>query len=63
MRKVGLLEIVEEMTEEGDVGLDALIYTLAFRRAVEKGLAAADSGDQISFEEFEAQSEQWLASP
>ena len=56
-----MLEIVEALSEDGEVDLDKLIYTLAFRREVDKGLAAADAGDEISVEEFEEQSEHWLA--
>jgi hypothetical protein len=60
MKKADVLDIVEELTNDEEVDVDKLIYTLAFRREVDKGLAAADSGDEISIEEFEQQSEQWL---
>ena len=60
MKKADVLGIVEELTDDEEVDVDKLIYTLAFRREVDKGLAAADSGDEISIEEFEQQSEQWL---
>jgi hypothetical protein len=61
VKKTDVLEIVEDFSDDGEVDLDKLIYTLAFRREVEKGLAAADAGDEIPFDEFEEQSEQWLA--
>src|SRR5215211_2788280 len=60
MKKADVLDIVEELANDEDVGVDKLIYTLAFRREVDKGLAAADRGDEVSIEEFEQQSEQWL---
>ncbi|MGD9714705.1 MAG: hypothetical protein AB7V46_21990 [Thermomicrobiales bacterium] len=60
MKKADVLDIVEELTNDDEIDVDKLIYTLAFRREVDKGLAAADSGDEISIEEFEQQSEQWL---
>jgi hypothetical protein len=61
MKKVDVLEIVEKLPDGGDVDVDGLIDTLAFRRAVEEGLVAADAGDEIPFDEFEQLSEQWLA--
>jgi hypothetical protein len=61
MKKVDVLEIVEKLPDDGDVDVDGLIDTLAFRRAVEEGLVAADAGDEIPFDEFEQLSEQWLA--
>ncbi|MGH2584927.1 MAG: hypothetical protein ACRDJE_08440 [Dehalococcoidia bacterium] len=61
MKKVDVLEIVEKLPDDEDVDVDGLIETLAFRRTVEKGLAAADAGDEIPLEEFERLSEQWLA--
>lgn len=60
MKKSDVLEIVDELTNDEEVDVDQLIYTLAFRREVDKGLAAADRGDEISIEEFERLSEQWL---
>ena len=61
MKKTDVFELVEELSVEDEVDVDKLIYTLAFRREVEKGLAAADAGDEVPLEEFEALSEQWLA--
>jgi hypothetical protein len=60
MKKAVVLDIVEELTNDEEVDIDKLIYTLAFRREIDMGLAAADRGDEISIEEFERQSEQWL---
>jgi hypothetical protein len=60
MKKEDVLDIVEELTNDEEVDVDKLIYTLAFRREVDKGLATADRGDEISIDEFEQQSEQWL---
>ena len=60
MKKADVLDIVDELTNDEEVDVDKLIYALEFRREVEKGLAAADRGDEISIEEFERQSEQWL---
>lgn len=52
--------MVERLSDDEVTDVDELIDTLAFRREVEKGLAAADAGDEIPFEEFERLSEQWL---
>lgn len=60
MKKAGVLDIVEELTNDEEVDIDKLIYALAFRRKIDIGLAAADRGDEISIEEFERQSKQWL---
>jgi len=61
VKKADVMEIVDELTDNGEVDVDKLIYTLAFRREVERGLAAADASDEIALEEFDEQSEQWLA--
>ena len=61
MKKTDGFELVEALSMEDDVDADKLMYTLAFRREVEKGLAAADAGDDIPLEKFETLSEQWLA--
>jgi Zn-dependent alcohol dehydrogenase len=63
MKKTDVLNLVEALSDNGETDVDELIDTLDFRRAVEKGLAAADAGDEISFEEFEQLSESWLALP
>lgn len=60
MKKAEVLNMVERLSDDEVTDVDELIDTLAFRREVEKGLAAADAGDEIPFEEFERLSEQWL---
>ena len=58
VKKVELLEIIRKLPE--DIDLEKLMYTLYVRRQIEIGLAAADAGDEISHEEFEKLSEEWL---
>ena len=62
MTKTEVLRIVEDFSDGGEVDLDGLIYTLDFRREVERGMAVADARDEVSLDEFEERSEQWLAS-
>lgn len=61
MKKADVLELVEKLAGEETVDVDRLISTLAFRLEVERGIAAADAGDEIPLDQFEALSEQWLA--
>ena len=61
VKKAEVLEVIDDLSDGGDVALDKLISALAGRREVERGLAAADAGDEIALEEFEEQSERWLA--
>ena len=60
MKKSELLELVQTLPDEVELDLDNLIYTLHFRREVDRGLADADAGREISHEEFERESESWL---
>jgi predicted transcriptional regulator len=59
MKKTAVIAIVENLADDENVDLDALIDALMFRRKVERGLAAADAGDVISLEELEHEMEQW----
>lgn len=58
MKKSDVLELLRDMPEELDV--DKFIYTLYVRRMIERGMADADAGREISHEEFERLSEEWL---
>lgn len=59
MKKSNVLEIVEKLSEADDVDVDKLIYTLAFRREVDKGLAEADAGLEVSLDEIDAMMAEW----
>lgn len=59
MKKSELLELIEDLPEEFDI--DKLLYTLYFRREIDRGLADADAGREISHEESEQLAEEWLA--
>jgi len=58
MKKSEILDLLRDEPEELDV--DKFIYTLYVRRQIERGIAAADAGDEVSQEEFEQLSEKWL---
>ncbi len=58
MKKSDVLELLRDQPE--DLDIDAFLYTLYIRRQIELGIAAADAGDEISQEEFEKLSEEWL---
>lgn len=58
MKKSEILDLLRDEPEELDV--DKFIYTLYVRRQIERGIAAADAGDEISAEEFERLTEEWL---
>jgi hypothetical protein len=59
MKKAEVLKLLDEMPDEIDI--EKLMYTLYVRRQIEIGIAAADAGDEISQEEFEKLSDEWLA--
>jgi hypothetical protein len=60
VRKSDVIELLRDMPEEIDV--DKLIYTLYFRRKIEVAEADAEAGREISHEEFEKLSNEWLTS-
>ena len=60
MKKSDIMEILRDMPEELDI--DKLIYTLYVRRKIELAEADAEAGREISHEEFERLSDEWLRS-
>ncbi len=58
MRKRDVLEALRHQPEEFD--LDKSIYTLYFRQKMSVALADADAGREISQEEFERLTDEWL---
>ena len=59
MKKSDVLEILRDHPEELD--LDKFVYTLYFRQKMELALVDADAGREISQEEFERLTDEWLA--
>lgn len=59
MKKAIVLDIVEKLSDEEEVDVDKLIYTLAFRREVDKGLAEADIGLEVGLEEIDEMIAGW----
>ena len=57
MKKQDILEIVQDLPD--DVDIDKLIYTLRFRREIDRGLAEADAGQEVSLEEIDAMIDEW----
>jgi hypothetical protein len=58
MKKADVLDVVREMPDEID--FEKLIYALYVRRKIEIAEADAQAGREISQEEFERLTEQWL---
>ena len=58
MMKSEVLDLLRDLPE--DLDIDKFIYTLYVRRQIELGIAAAEAGEEISHEEFEKLSEEWL---
>ena len=54
MKKSELLELVQTLPDEVELDLDKLIYTLHFRREVDRGLAEADAGLEVSLDEIDS---------
>jgi predicted transcriptional regulator len=59
MRKSEVLEIVNRLADDSDVDIDRLIYTLHLRREIDRGLADADAGREVSLEEIDLMIEEW----
>jgi hypothetical protein len=59
MRKSEVLEIVNNLPDDADIDVDRLIYTLHVRREIDRGLADADAGREISLEEIDLMIEEW----
>ena len=58
MMKSEVFDLLRDLPE--DLDIDKFIYTLYVRCQFELGIAAADAGEEISHEEFENLSEEWL---
>ena len=58
MRKADVLQVVRDMPDE--IEFDKLIYALYVRRKIEIAEADAEAGCEISQEEFERLTDEWL---
>lgn len=59
MKKAVVLDIIASLSDDDDIDVDRLIYTLAFRREVDRGLAEADAGLEVSLEEIDEMIAEW----
>lgn len=59
MKKSHVLEILDKIPDDEDVDIDKLVYTLYFRREVDRGLADADAGREVSLEEIDEMIDEW----
>ncbi len=59
MNKSELLEIIGGLPDDGDIDVDKLIYTLHVRREIDRGLADADAGREVSLEEIDQMLDEW----
>jgi predicted transcriptional regulator len=57
MKKSEILELVNGLPDEVDV--TKLIYTLYVRREIDRGLADADAGREVSLEEIDQMIDEW----
>ena len=58
MKKSDVLEALRDQPEEFD--LDKFVYALYFREKMAVAVADADAGREISQEEFERLTDEWL---
>ena len=58
MKKSEILELMRDLPEDLDV--DKFIYTLWFRRKIERTVAEAEEDEGLPHEEFVRQSDEWL---
>ncbi len=59
MKKREVLELLRDQPE--DLDIDRFIYTLWFRRKLQRALAEADADEGTPHEEFVRLSDEWLA--
>jgi|DewCreStandDraft_5_1066085.scaffolds.fasta_scaffold02263_7 hypothetical protein len=59
MKKSEILDLLRDEPEELDV--DKFIYTLYLRRKLELALVDAEAGRELSLEELERLTDEWLA--
>ena len=59
MNKADILEIVSELPDDEEVDVQRLIYTLYVRVQVDRGLADAEAGREVSLEEIDRMIDEW----
>jgi predicted transcriptional regulator len=59
VKKHDVIEIVSKLSEDEEVDIDRLIYALHFRREVDRGLADADAGREVSLDEIDKMLDEW----
>ena len=57
MKKTDILELINRLPD--DVDVDKLIYTLYFRREIDRGLAEDAAGHEVSLEEIDQMIDEW----
>ena len=59
MKKAELVEIIKDLPDDADIDIDKLIYTLSFRREIDRGLADAEARREVSLEEIDRMIDEW----
>ena len=59
MNKADILEIVSELPDDEEVDVQQLIYTLYVRVQVDRGLADAEAGREVSLDEIDRMIDEW----
>ena len=59
MKKAEVLELITKLPDDEEVDVEQLIYTLGLMRSVERGLAEAETGVEISLDEIQAMIDEW----
>lgn len=59
MKKAELIELVRDLPDDVDIDVDKLINTLHVRQQIERGLADADAGREVTLEEIDRMIDEW----
>ena len=60
MKKADVIKLMRDIPDDKDIDIDKLMYALYVRRKIDIGEADSEAGREISHEEFERLTEEWL---
>jgi hypothetical protein len=60
MKKVDVIKLMRDIPDDAEIDIDKLMYALYLRRKIEIAEADAEAGRDISQEEFERLTDEWL---